>query len=581
MAYASSDDRKIVSPRWNSKPLAHLIEPRTLILPPPAHPPVGYLIALGPSLRADPDGAVFLRKQALVPVNPKVVPPPVVLRLNPAFLAQMDEKRTGSLLKFMGDESLYPSPEEEVNRKIVINQLKQIVREWIKKIAWQHRLPKTVIYQTSATVLTYGSYGLGVHGPESDIDALCVGPYFATMEEDFFIVLRSMLEGRVEVTELQCVKSAKVPLMRFKFNGISIDFPYARLYVVSAPECLNIFDPSILAKIDETSWRSLSGVRANNRILQLVPNLKNFQSLLRCVKLWAKRRGVYSHLFGFFGGIHLAILAAYVCQKYQHASISALLCLFFETFSKWPWPEPVILRDPLIQFGHPDMPSFMPIMMPCSPFDWCNSNITRSTYTKIVSEFQRGYSLTRLQDPEGLKFKWESLFEAYPYKTEYTHFMRIFLAARDVNLQDWAGWVKSRIRALLLKLEMVIKYCDPNPTEFVDHVVAEPNVVFYWGLSPDGETIDIDWLKEEFMKSVNTDHLPDVNHNLCKLDLELVHSSQLPKGLDFDAGSARWSKPHWRIRDNRESRIPLYSQHLPHYFVGHAADGEYPAAAAG
>lgn len=58
----------------------------------------------------------------------------------------------------------------------------------------------------------------------------------------------------------------------------------------------------------------------------------------------------------------------------------------------------------------------------------------------------------QLQDPEGLKFKWESLFEAYPYKTEYSHFMRISLAARDGNLQDWAGWVKSRIRGLLLKV---------------------------------------------------------------------------------------------------------------------------------
>ncbi|KAK8942182.1 hypothetical protein KSP40_PGU010882 [Platanthera guangdongensis] len=45
--------------------------------------------------------------------------------------------------------------------------------------------------------------------------------------DDFIIVLRGMLQSRSEVSELHCVKTSKVPLMRFKFNGVSIDFPYA------------------------------------------------------------------------------------------------------------------------------------------------------------------------------------------------------------------------------------------------------------------------------------------------------------------------------------------------------------------
>ena len=45
-----------------------------------------------------------------------------------------------------------------------------------------------------------------------------------------------MLKRRPEVSELYCVKSAKVPLMRFKFDGISIDLPYARLKVLYVPE---------------------------------------------------------------------------------------------------------------------------------------------------------------------------------------------------------------------------------------------------------------------------------------------------------------------------------------------------------
>ncbi|ONM62635.1 hypothetical protein ZEAMMB73_Zm00001d000142 [Zea mays] len=42
----------------------------------------------------------------------------------------------------------------------------------------------------TATVQTYDSYTLGAHGPESDIDLLCLGPCIATLQYHFFVVLR-------------------------------------------------------------------------------------------------------------------------------------------------------------------------------------------------------------------------------------------------------------------------------------------------------------------------------------------------------------------------------------------------------
>lgn len=45
-----------------------------------------------------------------------------------------------------------------------------------------------------------------------------------------------MIQSRPEVSEVHCVKSAKVPLMRFKFGGINIDFPYTQLQAISVPE---------------------------------------------------------------------------------------------------------------------------------------------------------------------------------------------------------------------------------------------------------------------------------------------------------------------------------------------------------
>ena len=45
-----------------------------------------------------------------------------------------------------------------------------------------------------------------------------------------------MLEARPEVSDLHSIESARVPLMRFKFNGVSVDFPYAQLPVINAAE---------------------------------------------------------------------------------------------------------------------------------------------------------------------------------------------------------------------------------------------------------------------------------------------------------------------------------------------------------
>ncbi|KAL3321475.1 hypothetical protein AABB24_039214 [Solanum stoloniferum] len=193
---------------------------------------------------------------------------------NPDVILRMEIERSMSLLQVMVNEGLVPCGEEEMKRRNAIDKLKKIVVEWVKTVTYQRGLPKKYLKFASGTILTYGSYGLGVYNSESDIDALCVGPYFATIAEDFFIVLHNMLASRPEVSEIHCVKDAKVPLMRFKFDGISIDLPYARLKVISIPENLDVFNPFFLKNIDDTSWKSLSGVRANRSILHLVPNIE-------------------------------------------------------------------------------------------------------------------------------------------------------------------------------------------------------------------------------------------------------------------------------------------------------------------
>ncbi|OMO53463.1 hypothetical protein CCACVL1_28620 [Corchorus capsularis] len=491
----------------------------------------------------------------------------------------MEDERSRSLLQLMVTEGLVPSQEEEEKREIVISKLKNIVMAWAKRVAWQRRLPKQDIAASSATILTYGSYGLGVYNSESDIDALCVGPYFATMAEDFFIVLYNMLKSRQEVSEIHCVKDAKVPLMRFKFDGISVDLPYAQLKVLSVPENVDIFNPFFLRDIDETGWKSLSGVRANKRICQLVPNLEMFQAMLRCVKLWAKRRGVYGNLNGFLGGVHLAILAAFVCQCDPNASLSSLISNFFKTYAFWTWPTPVVLQDGMLQptVNPIKTPLSMPIQLPCSPYEYCHSNITKSTFYKIRAEFLRGHNLTK--DLWKSDFDWHNIFEPFPYTKKYTRFAKIFVSAcQQDELGDWVGWIKSRFRCLLFKLEEVQGLCDPNPAEYIDMDVAEPNVVFYWGLQP-GKTnnIDIESVREDFWRNISNGYQGPFG----RIELSIVQASQLPKYAQNDTLTRKGTKACWKIIDYNQQRIPVYSRHLPHYVVGYVStngDPEYPSA---
>ncbi|CAL5439636.1 unnamed protein product [Camellia sinensis] len=415
--------------------------------------------------------------------------------LSEAGPSEIDLQRTLDLEKFLVDVGLYESKEEAAKREAVLGRIKEIVKDWVKQLTRLRGYTDQMVEDANAVILTFGSYRLGVHGPGADIDTICVGPSYVNREEDFFFILHGILAEMEEVTELQPVPDAHVPVMKLKFNGVSIDLLYASISLLVVPEDLDISDVSVLHNVDEPTVRSLNGCRVADQILKLVPNFEHFRTTLRCLKFWAKRRGVYSNVTGFLGGVNWALLVARVCQLYPNAVPSMLVSRFFRVYTQWRWPNPVMLRgieedelgfsvwDP--RKNPRDRTHHMPIIRPASPCMNSSYNVSVSTLRVMMEQFQFGNKICEVD----------------------------IIAADTDDLRSWKGWVESRLRQLTLRIERDTYrklQCHPYPHNYVDSSKQRSHCAFFMGLQrkqgeviQEGQQFDIRGTVDEFRHSVN------------------------------------------------------------------------------
>ena len=416
--------------------------------------------------------------------------------------SEEDQVRSQALQTVVRGHGLYETEEESRRREEVLGRLYELLQQWIR-LTTERIMGSDFAQDAHVELFTFGSYRLGVHTPGSDLDTLCIGPRHVSRDRDFFgrgddppeNALYKMLEKVDDVQTIVAVPEAVVPEIKMVFCNVEIDLAFVSLELDVIPRGVDVMQSSILRNLDDASTKSLNGVRVAAYLFDLVPNIETFRTVLRCIKLWSKARGVYSNVLGFLGGINMAILVARVCQLYPNAAPSTLIQKFFTVWNIWKWPSPVLLA-PIVDEGlglkiwdprkNPiDKRDLMPIITPTYPCQNSTYNVTVSTLHIMKQEF--AYSAGVVSEIVKGEATWDKLFDKADFFSLHKNYLQIkVLASGSEELKKWSGFVFSRLRKLIEQIEESTGgtlHIHPCTEEFQDPSLdAETHYLYYMGL---------------------------------------------------------------------------------------------------
>ncbi len=481
-------------------------------------------------------------------------------RLLPAKRSLLDEKESNKLRVWIQEQfGLSSSVSATPASKEVLLKLQITVKDWVQKVAARKHLPLDVAAKAGGAIFTSGSYRLGVHSANSDVDALCIVPYFVERDADFFGELFAMLRADPDVSALQDIKEAHVPLIKMKLGGVDVDLLFARVrYESVQAESLDLGDDRILIDCDEKTVHSMNACRNNDRILEVVPDPESFRLVLLCVKQWAKKRDLYCNKLGYLGGISWAVLVAKVCQLFPGLPPNRLIEKFFKVFARWDWKVPVLLcdiREPkginiTVQNWNPrarenDMQHLMPIITPAFPCINSAFNVSHTTLSVIRRELVRAAKVAGRINSRVEGYAWPRLFARYELFSKYRRFIRVDVISGKKEHMRWVGFVESKLRLLVLELEQLpqIRRLRPYTKAFAAPSSSDQcSSTFFFGVkfaaSRDEKRSSVVDLREPVQRFVCTIESMSgftLNPSL-KLQVRQTTIEDVPKGVLADEG---------------------------------------------
>jgi len=505
---------------------------------------------------------------------------------------QNDHHLTISLRQLCTDRQLIEESTGMRKRRRVLNDLEQMLVQWSHSLYPPHyTLPADTTTPTPPALLSFGSYRLGVHTPDADVDCLVLAPPHVT-RDNFFSSWVDILKADGRVSELHPVASAYTPVIKFQMDGVKIDLIFARVgnsqwlrdhsfkksgrragddvggdddrgsvndVVGDSTATINKgydgeelqeimdmeLDDTVLVGLDETSVRSVNGVRVAQFLISTAgtsaERLQNFRLTLRAVKEWARVHGLYSNVLGFLGGVNWAILVCWVFKRNLNAPASKLLHLFFRTFANWKWPSPVRLSNqqrPPDGVNHlstwnprenfRDAKHLMPIITPCYPSMNSSYNVGEPQLRRIRDEFW--YASKLMDKVYSGKEKWNALFESNGFFDQHQNYLQVKIKGSNEGLfLPWFGFCESRLRILIAGLESPATGVQAYPYAKFFHTREDGDYVasFFIALrfSNDARQVKFEPLVSEYLHTVNS-----WNDRVSGMDLtmNLVQQNRLP-----------------------------------------------------
>lgn len=400
-----------------------------------------------------------------------------------------ETERTEQLVACLRSFDLFETEDEKRLRSEILDRIDELSQSWIRKLSLDKNIPSAD--QCRVKIFTFGSHKLGVQNRGDDIDILLVAPKHAR-RCDFFDSFKSSLSRMDGVSYVCAVETAHVPVIKTKINGIDLDFVFATLPLPTIPQNQELSDYTLLRGLSEVDVRSLNGCRVTEEILKLTPNRESFGLALRAIKLWAKKKGIYSQVLGYLGGVSWTILIAYTVRLYPHAAAATIVNKFFHTFSNWSWGTPVLLkslsRDYLIipRFRQRGKAEYrrMPIVTPSYPEQNTSFRVTQSAKKIIINQFEQARTVTD-NIMRGIA-TWDTFFAPIDFFGQYKSFLLIAASSQP----DWSSFVESKLRELVLDLDYSGHLAHAYPYPHKSSAGDDPNTTWFIGVEYKSQVSD-------------------------------------------------------------------------------------------
>merc|ERR1711892_720733 len=94
----------------------------------------------------------------------------------------------------------------------VLTKLNELVKTFVKRVAEEKKIPVHLHETLGGKIYTFGSYRLGVHTRNGDIDTLCVVPGHVS-RQDFFSTFFELLKNTDGVRDCQAIENAANTVM--------------------------------------------------------------------------------------------------------------------------------------------------------------------------------------------------------------------------------------------------------------------------------------------------------------------------------------------------------------------------------